>query len=57
MPTIVGYEYPELYVRIFGKDYVPAPYIKASYETARKHKWYMDARMITVHTCTRSSPA
>ena len=28
----VGYEYPELYVRIFGKDYVPAPYIKASYE-------------------------
>jgi len=45
----VGYEYPELYVRIFGKDYVPAPYIKASYETARKHKWYMDARMITVH--------
>jgi len=45
----VGYEYPELYVRIFGKDYVPAPYIKASYESARKHKWYMDARMITVH--------
>ncbi len=45
----VGYEYPELYVRIFGKDYVPAPYIKASYEAARKHKWYMEARMITVH--------
>ena len=45
----VGYEYPELYVRIFGKDYVPAPYIKATYEAARKHKWYMDARMITVH--------
>ena len=45
----VGYEYPELYVRIFGKDYVPAPYIKASYESARKNKWYMDARMITVH--------
>src|SRR5205814_1318649 len=45
----VGYEYPELYVRIFGKDYVPAPYIKASYEYARKHKWYMEARMITVH--------
>jgi hypothetical protein len=45
----VGYEYPELYVRIFGKDYVPAPYIKSTYEYARKHKWYMDARMITVH--------
>ena len=45
----VGYEYPELYNRIFGKDYVPQPYIKATYEFARKHKWYMEARMITVH--------
>src|SRR5215207_2751721 len=24
----VGYEYPELYVRIYGKDYVPPQYIK-----------------------------
>src|SRR5262245_6276801 len=45
----VGYEYPELYNRIFGKDYVPLPYIKETYEFARKHKWYMEARMITVH--------
>ncbi len=45
----VGYEYPDQYVQIFGKDYVPAPYIKAAYESARKHKWYMEARMITVH--------
>ena len=45
----VGYEYPELYNRIFGKDYVPLPYIKQAYEFARKHRWYMDARMITVH--------
>jgi hypothetical protein len=45
----VGYEYPELYVRIYGKDYVPEPYIKQTYEFARNHKWYMDARMITVH--------
>jgi hypothetical protein len=45
----VGYEYPELYNRIFGKDYVPMPYIKATYDFARKHKWYMEARMITVH--------
>ena len=45
----VGYEYPELYNRIFGKDYVPMPYIKQTYEFARKHKWYMEARMITVH--------
>jgi len=45
----VGYEYPELYNQIFGKDYVPLPYIKATYEYARKHKWYMEARSITVH--------
>jgi predicted HD phosphohydrolase len=45
----VGYEYPELYNRIFGRDYVPPAYIKEAYEFARKHRWYMDARMITVH--------
>ena len=45
----VGYEYPELYNRIFGKDYVPQPHIKAAYEFARNHKWYMEARLITVN--------
>jgi hypothetical protein len=45
----VGYEYPEMYKRIFGKDYVPPPYIKKAYDEARNHKWYMEARMITVH--------
>jgi predicted HD phosphohydrolase len=45
----VGYEYPELYRRIFGKDYEPPPYIRRTYDYARNHKWYMEARMITVH--------
>ena len=45
----VGYEYPEMYNRIFGKDYVPPPYIKKAYEDARNHKWYMESRMITLH--------
>lgn len=45
----VGYEYPELYVRLYGQDYVPPPYIKSAYEFARKHKWYMEARLITVN--------
>jgi hypothetical protein len=45
----VGYEYPELYVRIYGKDYEPPQYIKDAYEYARKHKWYMEARLITVN--------
>jgi hypothetical protein len=44
-----GYEYPEQYNRIFGKDYVPQPHIKAAYDYARNHKWYMEARLITVN--------
>lgn len=45
----VGYEYPELYRVLFGDDYVPPPYIEATYQMARKHKWYMEARMVAVN--------
>ncbi len=45
----VGYGYPENYVRMFGEDYRPEPYIVADYERARAHKWYMSARMICVN--------
>ena len=45
----VGYEYPDAYRRMFGDDYRPEPYIYAEYERARKHKWYMSARMIVVN--------
>ena len=45
----VGYEYPENYVRMFGEDYEPAPYIQAAYEEARNHKWYMSARQICLN--------
>ena len=45
----VGYEYPELYNRIFGRDYEPQPHIRQAYEYARNHKWYMEARLITVN--------
>ena len=45
----VGYEYPEMYVRLFGKDFEPEPYIKRDYECARKHKWYGTARQICVN--------
>jgi hypothetical protein len=45
----VGYKYPEMYIKYFGADYQPEPYIVADYERARKHKWYMSARMITVN--------
>jgi hypothetical protein len=45
----VGYEYPDLYRQLFGADYVPPPYIEATYRMVRKHPWYMDARLVTVN--------
>lgn len=45
----VGYTYPEAYIRIFGEDYQPEPYIVEEYERARQHKWYMSSRMICVN--------
>jgi hypothetical protein len=45
----VGYSYPEQYVRLFGADYQPEPYIAAAYAEARAHRWYMTSRLITVN--------
>jgi hypothetical protein len=45
----VGYEYPALYVKFFGADYQPEPFVIAAYERMRKHKWYMTGRLITVN--------
>ena len=45
----VGYPYPEQYIKHFGREYVPDEYIQRDYQAARNHKWYMNARMITVH--------
>jgi hypothetical protein len=45
----VGYKYPTRYYELFGVDYVPPPYIQAAYEHARNHKWYMDARLVTLN--------
>lgn len=44
----VGYEYPEMYVEMFGRDYRPPAYIEAAYQQARQHRWYMTARHITM---------
>jgi hypothetical protein len=44
-----GYEYPDLYRRMFGVDYKPEPYIQATYEMVRKHKWYIYPRQVTVN--------
>ncbi|HEY5726517.1 MAG TPA: hypothetical protein VIX40_11190 [Methylomirabilota bacterium] len=45
----VGYRYPELYVKLFGPDFRPEPYLHREYEYATRHKWYMSARMLTVN--------
>lgn len=45
----VDYAYPEAYIRFFGAEYKPEPYIEQSYRDARKHKWYMTSRLITVN--------
>jgi hypothetical protein len=45
----VGYKYPELYVKLFGADYQPEPYIVEEYKRARDHKYYMTSRLITVN--------
>lgn len=44
-----GYEYPDLYRRMFGFDYQPEPYIVQAWQKAKKHKWYFESRMVTVN--------
>ena len=34
---------------MFGENYVPPAYIRAEYERARQHKWYMSARIICMN--------
>jgi hypothetical protein len=45
----VGYRYPELYLKLFGPDYEPEPYVQRDYRYARGHRWYMTSRLITVN--------
>jgi hypothetical protein len=45
----VNYEYPKRYYELFGIDYVPPPYIRAAHDYARNHKWYMEARLVTLN--------
>ena len=45
----IGYEYPEAYIRYFGEDYRPEPYLKKEHDAAKNHKWYMSSREITIN--------
>ncbi len=53
----VGYHYPELYVKLFGADYVPEPHIQEAHRYARNHKWYMTSRLITVNDLYSFDPS
>jgi hypothetical protein len=45
----VGYTYPEAYIEYFGPGYRPPDYIRREHEAARKHRWYMTSRLITIN--------
>ena len=53
----VGYRYPELYLKLFGADYVPEPHIQEAHRYARSHKWYMTSRLITVNDLYSFDPS
>jgi len=45
----VGFKYPDAYNQFFGPDYEPPEYIRKAAENARKHRWYMTSRLITIY--------
>ncbi|HLM90398.1 MAG TPA: hypothetical protein VK284_15495 [Streptosporangiaceae bacterium] len=45
----VGYRYPEAYIGYFGADYHPPDYLRREHEAARRHRWYMTSRLITIN--------
>jgi hypothetical protein len=52
-----GYEYPAMYVKLFGADYEPDDYIKRDYEYARNHRWYMTSRLICINDLYAFDPS
>ena len=45
----VGYEYPEAYIKYFGADFTPEPYIHEAYARIKDHKYYMTGRLICLN--------
>jgi hypothetical protein len=45
----VGYKYPEAYLSYFGDDYRPPEYLCREAEAARRHRWYMTSRLVTIN--------
>ena len=46
---LVGYKYPDLYVKFFGAGLQAASLYRSGIPAARKHKYYMTARLICVN--------
>jgi HD domain len=44
-----GFKYPDSYNAFFGADYQPPDYIQKAHVEARKHRWYMTSRLITIY--------
>jgi hypothetical protein len=53
----VGYTYPQAYIDYFGPDYDPPAYLRAEHAAARKHRWYMTSRLITINDIYSFDPA
>src|SRR5215467_1870614 len=53
----VGYRYPDAYIDYFGPDYQPPEYIRREAEEARKHRWYMTSRLVTINDIYSFDPA
>lgn len=45
----MDYEYPKAYIRYFGKDFSPEPYIHEEAAYAKTHKWYKTAKQICIN--------
>jgi hypothetical protein len=45
----VGNTYPEAYIDMFGVDYQPPEYVRRDFEAARRHRWYMTSRLVTIN--------
>ncbi len=53
----VGYTYPQAYLDYFGPDYRPPEYLHREHEAARRHRWYMTSRLITINDVYSFDPA
>jgi len=53
----VGYTYPDAYIDYFGPDYCPPDYVRREHDQARRHRWYMTSRLVTINDLYSFDPA